>query len=112
MNLRENKSAYIDFVLSLFGVTDRAPIIEGEYTDEYAHKFKVANVYAQKDGNPVEVYPIWEDDYLINIKIDEEYLEASLPNRKKTKKVHTTSLLQKLAMLLVIQRLVRLNSIS
>lgn len=76
MNLRENKSAYIDFVLSLFGVTDRAPIIEGEYTDEYAHKFKVANVYAQKDGNPVEVYPIWEDDYLKNIKIDEEYLEG------------------------------------
>lgn len=76
MNLRENKSAYIDFVLSLFGVTDRAPITEGEYTDEYAHKFKVANVYAQKDGNPVEVYPIWEDDYLKNIKIDEEYLEG------------------------------------
>lgn len=76
MNLRENKSAYIDFVLSLFGVTDRAPITEGEYSDEYAHKFKVANVYAQKDGNPVEVYPIWEDDYLKNIKIDEEYLEG------------------------------------
>lgn len=76
MNLRENKSAYIDFVLSLFGVTDRAPITEGEYTDEYAHKFKVANVYAQKDGNPVEVYPIWEEDYLKNIKIDEEYLEG------------------------------------
>lgn len=76
MNLRENKSAYIDFVLSLFGVTDRASITEGEYTDEYAHKFKVANVYAQRDGNPVEVYPIWEDDYLKNIKIDEEYLEG------------------------------------
>jgi len=76
MNLRENKSAYIDFVLSLFGVTDRAPITDGEYSDDYANKFKVANVYAQKDGNPVEVYPIWEDDYLKNIKIDEEYLEG------------------------------------
>lgn len=76
MNLRENKSAYIDFVLSLFGVTDRAPFTDGEYSDDYANKFKVANVYAQKDGNPVEVYPIWEDDYLKNIKIDEEYLEG------------------------------------
>lgn len=76
MNLRENKSAYIDFVLSLFGISDRAKIVKGEYTDDLVQKFRMTNVYAQKEGNPVEIYPIWDDDYLKNIKIDQDYLEG------------------------------------
>ncbi len=26
-----------------------------------------------KDGDPVEVYPVWEDEYLKNIRIDQDY---------------------------------------
>lgn len=68
MNLRENKEAYVKFVLSLFGITD----IE----DKYSEKYKLTNIYAQKEGNPVEVYPIWEDEYLNEVKIDEDYLNG------------------------------------
>ena len=68
MNLRENKEAYIKFVLSLFGITD--------IDDKYSEKYKLTNIYAQKDGNPVEVYPIWEDEYLKEVKIDEDYLNG------------------------------------
>ena len=68
MNLRENKEAYVKFVLSLFGITDIA--------DKYSEKYKLTNIYAQKDGNPVEVYPIWEDEYLKEVKIDEDYLNG------------------------------------
>lgn len=76
MNLRDNKPAYIDFVLSLFGVTERAKIENGEYSGELERKFKISNVFAQKDGNPVEIYPIWQDEFLKHIKIDREYLEG------------------------------------
>lgn len=76
MNLRENKSAYIDFVLSLFGINDRVPIKDREYTDEYSLKYHISNIYAQKDNDPVEIFPIWEDDYLKHVKIDEDYLQG------------------------------------
>lgn len=76
MNLRENKPAYIDFVLSLFGITERAKIENGDYSSELERKFKISNIFAQKDGNPVEIYPIWDDEFLKHIKIDREYLEG------------------------------------
>lgn len=63
-------------MLSLFGITDRAKIANGEYSDELSIKFKLSNIYAQKDNNPVEVYPIWDDDFLKQIKIDQDYLEG------------------------------------
>jgi len=66
MNLRKNKEAYISFVLGLFN-------IERENKD-YTKKYKIDNIYAEKDSNPVEVYPVWDDDYLKNIRIDENYL--------------------------------------
>jgi len=68
MNLRENKEAYVKFVLSLFGITD--------IDNKYSEKYKLTNIYAQKDGDPVEVYPIWEDEYLKEVKIDEDYLNG------------------------------------
>jgi hypothetical protein len=70
MNLRANQDAYVGFVLEMFGITDRST--------EYEHKYKLKHIYAQKDGNPVMVYPVWEDEYLKNIRIDEEYLKAVL----------------------------------
>ena len=67
MNLRKDKDAYINFVLGLFGIA----------RDEKDHslKYKLSNIYTEKDNNPVEVYPVWEDDYLRDIKIDEDYLK-------------------------------------
>lgn len=70
MHLRENSEAYISFVLGIFGITDR--------DKDFSKKYKLNNVYAEKDGNPVEVYPIWDDDYLKNIRIDAEYLKEIL----------------------------------
>jgi len=67
MNLRKNKNAYISFVLGLFC------IMRDE--KDYSSKYKLSNIYAEKDNNPVEVYPVWEDDYLRDIKIDEDYLK-------------------------------------
>ncbi|MBA7526903.1 hypothetical protein ES705_19074 [subsurface metagenome] len=67
MNLRKNKGAYIGFVLGLFGIT--------RDEKDYSLKYKLSNIYAEKDNNPVEVYPVWEDDYLRDIKIDEDYLK-------------------------------------
>lgn len=67
MNLRKNKDAYINFVLGLFGIVREEK--------DYSLKYKLSNIYAEKDNNPVEVYPVWEDDYLVDIKIDEDYLK-------------------------------------
>ena len=66
MNLRKNKDAYISFVLGLFN-------IQRENKD-FTKKYKVNNIFAEKENNPVEIYPVWEDEYLNNIKIDDEYL--------------------------------------
>jgi len=66
IDLRKNKEAYISFVLSLFGITER------DDTD----KFKLPNIYGIKEGNPVEVFPIWKDEYLKDIRIDKEYLQS------------------------------------
>ncbi len=67
MNLRKNKDAYINFVLGLFGIA--------RDEKDYSSKYKLSNIYAEKDNNPVEVYPVWKDDYLRDIKIDEDYLK-------------------------------------
>ncbi|MCJ7595234.1 MAG: hypothetical protein MUO52_10745, partial [Desulfobacterales bacterium] len=39
-------------------------------------KYRISNVCALKDGNPVEIYPVWEDEFLKNIRVDEEYLKG------------------------------------
>ncbi len=65
MNLRQNKDSYIAFVLGLFGLTQ-------ECND---NKYKLPNIYALNNGNPVEIYPVWDDEYLKEVRIDEEYLE-------------------------------------
>jgi DNA modification methylase len=65
MDLRRNKDAYIAFVLGIFGITERGP--------QFAKKYHVSNVIAEKDGHPVEVYPVWEDKWLKEVRIDEEY---------------------------------------
>lgn len=74
MNLRENKDVYVSFVLGLFGIIR-------EDTD-FFKKFKLPNIFAEKDGDPVEVYPIWEDEYLKEIRIDEEYLQGIISASK------------------------------
>jgi len=67
MDLRKNKETYIDFVLGLFQLAS---------DEEKASKYKLANIYAVKDNNPVEVYPIWDDQFLKEVKIDETYLRG------------------------------------
>ena len=67
MNLRENKCAYISFVLSLFGIPKEE--------ENYIEKYKLDHIYAEKDGDPVEIFPVWEDDYLKNVRIDLDYLQ-------------------------------------
>ena len=67
MDLRKNKDTYVAFVLGLFGI-----IID---KTDYAKKYKLANIFAEKDGNPVEVYPVWDDEYLKDVRIDEDYLK-------------------------------------
>ncbi|HEY5536173.1 MAG TPA: site-specific DNA-methyltransferase [Ignavibacteria bacterium] len=66
MDLRKNKESYISFVLGLFNIPKE--------NKQFSKKYKINNIFGEKDNNPVEVYPIWEDEYLINIKIDEDYL--------------------------------------
>jgi hypothetical protein len=66
MNLRQNKDSYIAFVLGLFGLAKE---------DSINNKYKLPNIYALKNGNPVEIYPVWDDEYLKEVRIDEEYLE-------------------------------------
>lgn len=70
MKLRENRDAYISFIMGIFGLTDR--------DDSLAKKYKISNVCALKDGNPVEVYPIWDDEFLKNVRVDLDYLQGIL----------------------------------
>jgi hypothetical protein len=68
MKLRENRDAYTSFVLGIFGITER--------DEKLAAKYRISNVCALKDGHPVEVYPVWEDDFLKNVRVDDEYLKG------------------------------------
>lgn len=70
MNLRQNRDAYISFVMGIFGLTER--------DDTLAVKFRINHVCALKDGNPVEIYPVWDDEFLRNVRIDEDYLQGIL----------------------------------
>lgn len=65
MNLRQNKDSYISFVLGLFGLIQ----------ENNVNKYKLPNIYALNNGNPVEIFPVWDDEYLKEVRIDEEYLE-------------------------------------
>jgi adenine-specific DNA-methyltransferase len=67
MDLRKHKDTYIDFVLGLFQLSR---------DDDKVKKYKLANIYALKDGDPVEVYPVWDDQFLKEVKIDKEYLRG------------------------------------
>jgi len=69
MDLRRHKDKYIDFVLALFGLIR---------DDEKSRKFKLANIYAVWDNHPVEVYPIWDDEFLRQVRVDEAYLRGIL----------------------------------
>ncbi|HOO47112.1 MAG TPA: site-specific DNA-methyltransferase, partial [Deltaproteobacteria bacterium] len=69
MDLRRHKDKYIDFVLALFGLIR---------DDEKARKFKLANIYAVLDNHPVEVYPIWDDEFLRQVRVDEAYFRGIL----------------------------------
>jgi len=75
MNLRKNKDVYISFVLGLFSIMDLPAPSETRQAD-YSKKYKLPNIYAEKEGNPVEIYPVWDDEYLKNVRIDEEYLQG------------------------------------
>jgi len=78
MKLRENKDAYIDFVLGLFQSSRDEKDLSGKY--------RLANIFGEKEGDPVEVYPVWNDEYLKNIRIDEKYLKGIiLQSRGKLK---------------------------
>jgi DNA modification methylase len=68
MDLRKNRDAYVAFVLGVFGITERS--------DELAKKYHVSNVVAQKNGDPVEVYPVWDDDYLRKVRVDMDYIQG------------------------------------
>ena len=68
MKLRENKDAYIDFVLGLFQSSRDEKDLSGKY--------RLTNIFGEKEGDPVEVYPVWNDEYLKNIRIDENYLKG------------------------------------
>ena len=68
MGLRENREAYIRFVLGIFGIS--------EWDDSLAKTWRVSHVCALKDSHPVEVYPVWDDDYLKHIRIDDNYLQG------------------------------------
>jgi len=68
MDLRKNQDAYITFVLGLFNIMREKA--------DFSKKYKLPNIYAEKNNNPVEVFPVWDDEYLKNIRIDEEYLQG------------------------------------
>jgi len=70
MNLRKNRDAYISFVMGIFGLTER--------DDKLAAKYHINNVCALKEGNPVEIYPVWDDEFLRNVRVDDEYLRGIL----------------------------------
>jgi hypothetical protein len=43
-------------------------------------------IFGEKDGDSVKVYPVWDDEYLKNIRIDENYLKGIiLQSRGKLK---------------------------
>ncbi|MBP6886033.1 MAG: site-specific DNA-methyltransferase [Candidatus Pacebacteria bacterium] len=65
----EHKEAYIKFVMALFNL---AP------DEAAAKKFNLVNITGEKDGDPVEVFPIWKPEYLTGIKIDPSYLQGVL----------------------------------
>jgi DNA modification methylase len=67
MNLRKNKDAYISFVLALFGIPRE--------DKDFVSKYRLDGIYAEKDGDPVEIFPVWDDDYLYHVKVDQEYLK-------------------------------------
>lgn len=67
MDLRKNKDAYISFVLALFGIPKEEK--------DFASKYRLDSIYAEKDGDPVEIFPVWDDEYLYNVRIDEDYLK-------------------------------------
>ena len=67
MDLRKHKETYVDFVLGLFQLARN---------EDKAKKFKLANVFTVQDNNPVEVYPVWDDEFLKEVKIDEAYLQG------------------------------------
>lgn len=67
MDLRKNKDAYIDFTLGLFQLAR---------DEEKVTRFHLANIYSLKDNNPVEVYPVWEDKFLKDVRIDENFLRG------------------------------------
>jgi adenine specific DNA methylase Mod len=49
-------------------------------------KYRLTNIFGEKDGDPVEVYPVWNDGYLKNIRIDEKYLKGIIvQSRSKLK---------------------------
>ena len=70
MNLRQNRNAYISFVMGIFGITER--------DDALSKKYNISYVCALKEGNPVEVYPIWDDKFLKNVRVDMDYLNGIL----------------------------------
>jgi len=70
MELRKNKEAYIAFVLALFGIPQEKM--------DFIGKYRLDGIYAEKDGDPVEIFPVWEDDYLYNVRLDEDYLKQIL----------------------------------
>lgn len=68
MKLGEHKDLYINFILQLFHL---------ERDEKKAQeKFRMTNLYAIKDNHPVEVYPIWDEEYLHDIRIDQDYLQS------------------------------------
>jgi len=70
MDLRKNKEAYIAFVLALFGIPREEKDLAGKY--------RLDGIYAEKDGDPVEIFPVWEDDYLYHVRLDLDYLKQIL----------------------------------
>jgi hypothetical protein len=75
MKLKEYKDAYTDFVLGLFQLA--------RSEQDLTAKYKLTNIYAEKDGDPVEVYPVWDDDYLKNIRIDDHYLRGIIEQSRR-----------------------------
>jgi len=67
MNLRQNKDAYISFVLALFGIPRE--------DKDFVSKYRLDGIYAERDGDPVEIFPVWDDDYLYHVKVDQDYLK-------------------------------------
>ena len=68
MDLRENKDIYIQFVCGLFNIN--------EIDQKLSEKYHVSNIYAEKENDPVEIYPVWDDEYLKEVKIDQDYLQG------------------------------------